>query len=74
MMWCTRFSETPDRGWWYTWTGSHLIRDPLRTSGLKKGAAGAVITVKIKSRGRKARPNTAVRKAEMAATPVGYSR
>jgi hypothetical protein len=26
----------------YTWTGSHLIREPLETSGFKKGAARKV--------------------------------
>jgi hypothetical protein len=28
--------------WWYARTGSHVIREPLGTSGLKEGAAGAV--------------------------------
>jgi hypothetical protein len=26
--------------WWYTFTGSHLIREPLGSSGLKEGAFG----------------------------------
>jgi hypothetical protein len=29
-------------GWWYTWTGSHLIREPFGTIGLKEGALGVV--------------------------------
>jgi hypothetical protein len=30
-------------GWcWYNWTAWHLIREPLGTSGLKEGTAGAV--------------------------------
>jgi hypothetical protein len=42
-MWYTGSSGTLDRGgWWYTWTGSHLKKEPLGTSGLKEGAAGAV--------------------------------
>jgi hypothetical protein len=28
------------KGWWYTWTGSHLIRKLLRMSGIKEGAVG----------------------------------
>jgi hypothetical protein len=28
--------------WWYTWTNSHLIREPLGTSGPKEGTAVAV--------------------------------
>jgi hypothetical protein len=43
MMWCTRSRGTLNWGWWwYTWTGSHLIRELLRRSGLKEGAAAAV--------------------------------
>jgi hypothetical protein len=35
--------ENLDRSsWWYTWTGSHLIRELLMMSGLKEGKAGAV--------------------------------
>jgi hypothetical protein len=30
------------RRWQYTWTGSHLIREPLRTSSLKEGTMGTV--------------------------------
>jgi hypothetical protein len=42
MIWDTWFSGTLEqRWWWYIWTDSHLIREPLGTSGLKKGAAGA---------------------------------
>jgi hypothetical protein len=26
--------------WWYTWISSHLFREPLGMSGLKKGAVG----------------------------------
>jgi hypothetical protein len=36
-------SGTIDLGWWcYTGTSSHLIREPLGTSGLKEGTAGVV--------------------------------
>jgi hypothetical protein len=43
MMWCTGFSGTLEQGWWsYTWTGSHLIRQPLGTSSPKEGAVGQV--------------------------------
>jgi hypothetical protein len=38
-----RLKHSPQkRWWWYSWMGSHLIRKPIRTSGLKEGAAGAV--------------------------------
>jgi hypothetical protein len=38
-----RARGTLGRGWWwYTRTGSHLIRKLLGTSGLKEGAVGAV--------------------------------
>jgi hypothetical protein len=38
----TYHKGTLDRGWWwYTWTGSHLIRELLgKSSGLKAGAVG----------------------------------
>jgi hypothetical protein len=57
-----------------TWTDWHLIREPLGTSGLKEGAAGAVFRAKIaKSRAtvRKVRPitdvvSTALGREEMA--------
>jgi hypothetical protein len=42
------FADTDQKGtldrssWWYTWTCLHLIRELLRMSGCKEGAAGAV--------------------------------
>ena len=42
-MFCTGSRGTVDRGcFWHTWTGSHLVRKLLRTSGLKKWVAGGV--------------------------------
>jgi hypothetical protein len=40
-VWSTALRKEQKR-LWYTWTGLHLLREPLRTSGLKEVAAGAV--------------------------------
>jgi hypothetical protein len=43
MMWCTGFSGTLEqKRWSYTWTGSHLIRQPLRMTSPKEGAVEQV--------------------------------
>jgi hypothetical protein len=42
-MYCTGFSGTLEQRWeWCTWTGSHLIREHLGTSGPEEGAVGEV--------------------------------
>jgi hypothetical protein len=39
----TGSSETLVGGWWwYTWTGLHPIKEPLKMSGLTEGAARGV--------------------------------
>jgi hypothetical protein len=43
MMWYIEFNKTLYLGlWWYTWTSSHPIRDPLGLSSLKEGMVGAI--------------------------------
>jgi hypothetical protein len=68
------------RRWWYTWTGSHLIRETLKTSGLEEGAAGIVwgLSAREPSRGDGRRglhrcQNRSSRKRRNGDTPVGYS-
>jgi hypothetical protein len=56
-MWYTETSRTLAREWWYTWTASHLIGEPLGMNDLKERAAEAVgvITVRNEPQGKKAR-------------------